>query len=71
MLKSYIARAVKQNLLEKVASGIYTLHQYDFLELAASMRPMSYISLEVALYGISDDTSQISLISNNTLSKKI
>ncbi len=71
MLKSYIARAVKQNLLAKVASGIYTLHQYDFLELAASVRPMSYISLEAALYGIRDDTSQISLISNNTLSKKI
>ncbi len=48
-LKSFIQRAVKQGLLQKLANGIYGLYSYDFHELAASLRSRSYISLYTIL----------------------
>ena len=49
-LKSFIQRAIKQNLLQKITSGIYGLYSYDILELATSLRHKSYVSLETVLY---------------------
>ncbi len=72
-LKSYIQRATKSRLLQKIASGIYGLYQYDILELAASLRNKSYISLETVLHGewaISQSDS-ITLVSDNTIRKTI
>lgn len=49
MLKSFIQRAVKNNLLQKVENGIYSLGNYDLYELTGSLRKKSYISLETVL----------------------
>lgn len=74
-LKSYFQRATKSHLLEKIASGIYGLYQYDILELAASLRNKSYVSLETVLQRewivqqVNPDS--ISLISDNTINKTI
>lgn len=74
-LKSYIQRATKGRLLQKIASGIYGLYQYDILELAASLRHRSYLSLETVLHAewvISHiDSSLITLVSDNTIQKTI
>ena len=74
-LKSFIQRAVKQGLIQKLASGIYALYIYDPLELASTLREKSYISLETVLQknGIifQDYSNAITLVSDNTLEKHI
>ena len=74
-LKSFIQRAVKQGLIQKLANGIYALYTYDPLELAATLREKSYISLETVLQknGIifQDYSNAITLVSDNTLEKHI
>ncbi len=74
-IKGFIQRAQKQNLLEKIANGIYALHSYEFLELAASLRQKSYISLETVLQKewiiFQDYSNTVTLISDNTLEKNI
>lgn len=74
-LKSFIQRAIKQRLLQKLANGIYALYVYDPLELASTLRTKSYISLETVLQreGIifQDYTNTITLVSDNTLEKNI
>jgi len=74
-LKSFLQRAVKQNLLEKVMNGMYSFRKYDFLELASSLRKKSYISLETILQkeGVifQDYSNTITLVSDNTLEKNI
>jgi len=74
-IKSFLDRAVRQRLLSRVSSGIYALKKYDFLELAASIRPKSYISLETVLQkeGVifQDYSHTVTLVSDNTLEKEI
>lgn len=74
-LKSFIQRAVRQGLLQKLANGIYGLYSYGIRELAASLRPRSYISLHTILQDdwvtSQNSTTPITLVSNNTLSKSI
>lgn len=74
-LKWFTKRAVKQNLLRKIADGIYGFLQYDTMELAASLRKKSYISLETVLQlsGIifQDYSNTITLVSDNTLQREI
>ncbi len=74
-LKSFIQRGIKQNLIQKITSGIYGLYSYDILELAASIRPKSYISLETVLHRegiiLQDYAHMVTLVSDNTLGKDI
>lgn len=72
-LKSYIQRATKSRLLQKIANGIYGLYQYDILELSASLRHPSYISLETVLQGewTIPQADSITLVSDNTIHKTI
>ncbi len=75
LIKSFIQRAVKQHLIYKVENGLYTLEHYDILELSASIRTQSYISLETVLQksGIifQDYSNTITLVSDNSLEKHI
>lgn len=75
MLKSFIQRAVKNNLLQKVENGIYSLGNYDLYELTGSLRKKSYISLETVLQkeGIifQDYSWIITLVSDNSLTKEV
>ena len=72
-LKSYMQRATKSRLLQKIANGIYGLYQYDILELTASLRHRSYISLYTVLQGewMVSQTRSITLVSDNTIHKTI
>lgn len=74
-IKGFIYRAVRQKLLEKVSNGIYALKKYDFLELSASLRKKSYISLETVLQKewiiFQDYSNTVTLVSDNTLEKQI
>ena len=66
---------MQQNLLRKIADGIYGFIQYDTMELAASLRKKSYISLETVLQlsGIifQDYPNTITLVSDNTLEREM
>ncbi len=74
-LKWFTRRAVMGNLLKKVANGIYGFQKYDSLELAASLRKNSYISLETVLQKewivFQDYSNTITLVSDNTLEREI
>lgn len=74
-LKSYIQRATKSHLIQKIANGIYGLYQYDILELVASLRYNSYISLQTVLQRewvtSHGDLNSITLVSDNTIQKNI
>lgn len=65
----------KQNIVKNLTYWIWTLQDYDKLELASKLRSYSYISLEYVLQknGIIFQSYEktITLISNNTFAKKI
>lgn len=74
-LKWFTRRAVAQNLLKKVAGWIYWLLKYDSLELAATLKKNSYISLETVLQRewviFQDYSNTITLVSSNTFEREI
>ena len=68
-------RMKKQNIVKNIWYGIWTLNDYDKLELWSKLRRNSYISLEYVLQknGIIFQSydKTITLVSNNTFTKKI
>ncbi len=68
-------RMKKQNIVKNLWYGIWTLPEYDKLELASKLRQSSYISLEYILQknGIIFQSYEktITLVSHNTFNKKI
>lgn len=74
-LKWFTKRAVQQNLLRKIADGIYGFPQYNTLELAAGIRKKSYISLESVLQreGIifQNYENTITVVSDDTREREI
>lgn len=68
-------RMKKQNIVKNLAYGIWTLNDYDKLELWSKLRKNSYLSLEYVLqqHGIIFQAYEktITLVSNNTFTKEI
>ncbi len=68
-------RMKKQNIVKNIWYGIWTLNDYDKLELWSKLRKNSYISLEYVLQkrGVIFQSYEktITLVSNNTFTKEI
>lgn len=76
VIRNYLNRAHKKDLLEKIYYGIWKLtdRKVNFWELATKIKSKSYVSLETVLQqeGIifQDSSDTISCVSDNTLNKE-
>ncbi len=74
-LRNFLHRQKKSGLMGNPYRGIWTLPNYDIFELASKLRKNSYISLQTVLSreGIifQEYGNMITLVSDNTLTKKI
>lgn len=74
-LKEIVKRLIKSGIFVRQFPGIWTLVNYDAYEFASKIRYPSYISLETVLQkdGVifQDYSKVITMISDNTLNKKI